>query len=90
MDAKWPKLLLLASIAWTEGGEGEEASKSVFSHVVGSEKSISSAMMLKKALKVAIQRVRTTPLRWPLALHFLKPFFAHTHDRDCLKMQQGE
>ena len=30
VEANWPKMLLLASTAWTEGGEGEEASKSVF------------------------------------------------------------
>ena len=59
VDAKWPKLLLLASIAWTEGGEGEEGSKESSPHVVGSEKSMAFTMMLKKALKVAIECVQT-------------------------------
>ena len=74
VNAKWPKTVLLASIAWTESGEEEEASKSVFSSRSGTEKSISLTMMLKKALKVANESVHATPLRWPLALHFLKPF----------------
>ena len=55
MDAKWPKLVLGASNAWTEGGEGEEGSKESSPHIVGSEKSMAFRTMLKKALKVVIE-----------------------------------
>ena len=78
VDAKWPKLVLLASIAWTEGGEGEEASKSVFS-------SMPLTMMLSKALKVANESVHATPLRWPLAFHHLRPSFPCVCETDCFK-----
>ena len=77
VDAKWPKLVLLASTAWTEGGE------SVFPHVVGSEKSISFTMMLNKVFKVAIEHVQATPLRWPTCIPRLQV------KRGCFQMQNG-
>ena len=89
VDAKWPKVVLLASTAWTEGGEGEEASKSVFPHVAGSEESISFTMMLSKVFKVAIEHVQATPLRWPTCIPYSETFLYLQVKRRCLKMQKG-
>ena len=75
VDTKWLKLLLSASIAWTEGGEGVQKAQNESSpHIVGPERSMTCKMMLSKALKVAIERVEATPLRWPLALHDSETF----------------
>ena len=49
-------------------GKGKKAQNESSPHIVGSERSMTCKMMLSKALKVAIERVQATPLRWPLAL----------------------
>ena len=67
-------------------GKGKKPLKSVFPHVVGSEKSMSFTMMLSKVFKVAIEHVQATPLRWPTCILTLSQV---TVKRGCLKMQKG-
>ena len=70
-------------------GKGKKAQNESSPHIVGSEKSTAFTMMLNKGLKVAIERVQATPLRWPLASIVLRPLLPNVREMS-LKMLRDE